>query len=250
VFSLIPPSAYVYKKTDPPAIVGNNVAVLRTDDNEYVSTYLNTPDGRRLFEHQALAVGSSLAGHIRVSVAQLREIRIPVLPLEELNAVSDAAIAAASLNELEALRQQLERTKHELELTRAELEIKRQADNGDVLQTLRFVALQNAKILEQQQVANAKLDHLVAVVGTILVDIGDIKKGSRSDEEKLVRICQKLDTLTEGDTDEIRTIQEYVAVVQSWLDRWSLLDGLTQRFLPSAEQLYDFLEKQVSAEWH
>ncbi len=249
VFSLLPPSAYVYKTTDPPSIAGNNVAVLRTHDNEYVSTFMNTPEGKRLFERQAHSIGSSLAGHVRVSVADLREIRIPVLPLEELNAVSDAAIAVASLDELQALRQELERVQHELELARAELKRKPQADQGQVLTTLQFVVHQNAKILEQQEVASAKLDHLVAVVGTVLVDIGDIKKGGRSDEEKLVRICQKLDTLTEGATDEVRTIQEYVAVVQTWLDRWGLLDGLTQRFLPSAEQLYDLLGKQEGADF-
>ena len=121
VFSLIPPSAYVYKKTDPPAIVGNNIAVLRTHDNEYVSTYLNTPDGKRLFERQAQSVGSSLAGHVRVSVAELREIRIPVLPLEELNAVSDAAIAMASIRELEDKRLLLEKLQNRLKHVEAVL---------------------------------------------------------------------------------------------------------------------------------
>ena len=38
-------------------------------------------------------------------------------------------------------------------------------------------------------------------------------------------------------------------VVQTWLDQWNLLDTLTQRFLPSAEQLYDLLGKQDGADF-
>ena len=49
VFSLIGPNAYVYKGSDPPAIAGNNVAVLRTPNSEYINTYLSTPDGVRVF---------------------------------------------------------------------------------------------------------------------------------------------------------------------------------------------------------
>ena len=252
VVSLIAPAPYVYKATDPPAIAGNNIAVLRTRDNEYVSTYLNTPDGKKLFERQVALVGSSLAGHTRVSIADLREIRIPLLPLAELNSVSDAAIATAAPQELEELRLELLRVKHKLEVAEADLERQRQLQptgHDELLKTVRFIEIQNAKILEQQQATNAKLDQIVFALASMRGDIGGIKLSSRDDEEKLTRICAKLDAFTEAAVAETRTNQEYVEVVQTWLDRWEALDSLTQKFLPSAEQIYDLLENQPDADF-
>lgn len=261
VFSLINPSAYVYKMTDPPAIVGNNVAVLRTHDNEYVSTYLNTPDGQQLFEHQANSVGSSMSGLVYVSVSELRQIRIPVLPIEELNAVSDAAIATASIHELEDKRLFLERLNNKLKHAEAALgpvspiledSIPAETDathHDEMLKRLTFIDIQLKKILDSQQIANAKLDQIVNALTAMRGGIDEIKQGSRNAEEKLTRICAKLDAFTEASASEVRTIQEYVDVVQTWFDRWELLHALTQKFLPSAEQIYDLLEKQKGADY-
>lgn len=252
IFSLVAPAPYVYKTTDPPAVAGDKVAVLRTPDNEYVSTYLNTPDGRKLFERQVALVGSSLGDRRRVSIAQLREIRIPLLPLAELNAVSDVAIATAAPLELEDLRLELLRVKEKLKIAEADLERQRKSqptEHDELLKTVRFIEIQNAKILEQQQATNAKLDQLVFALASMRDDIGGIKQSSREDEEKLTRICAKLDAFTEASVGGTRTIQEYVDVVQTWLDRWESLDALTQKFLPSAEQIYDLLEKQANADF-
>ena len=254
IFSLIAPAAYVYKATDPPAVAGNNVAVLRARDseNEYVSTYLNTPDGKRLFEQQAALRGVSLAGHSRLSIAELHEIRIPLLPLAELNSVSDAAIVTAAPHELEELRLELLRVKRKLEVAQADLERQRQlqpSGHDEVLKALSFLKIQTEKVLEQQQAANAKLDQIVFALASMRGDISSIKQSSRDDEEKLTRICAKLDTFTEAATAEPRTIQEFVKVVQTWLDRWDTLDALTQNFLPEAEYLYDLLEKQADADF-
>lgn len=249
--TLMRPVAYVYKATDPPAVLGHNVARIRAKDNDYIATYLNTPDGQTLFAAQVERQSRGTAINA-LAVSDLRNIRIPILPLENLNSVSDAAIETASPQELEALRQILTNVKHKLEAAEIELARERQrgsATNEETLKKLRFIASQNVKILEQQQATNAKLDQIVYVLASMRGDIGNIKQSSRDDEEKLTRICAKLDTFTEASTADSRKIQEYIEVVQTWLDRWDALDALTQKFLPSAEQLYDLLENQPDADF-
>ena len=251
VVSLMQPVAYVYKATDPPAVLGVNVARIRARDNDYVATYLNTPDGQALFAAQADRQSRGTAINT-LAVSDLRNIRIPILPLEDLNSMSDAAIESASPPELETLRQKLGSVKLKLETAEAELARERQrgsTTNEETLKKLRFIASQNAKILEQQQATNAKLDQIVYVLASMRGDIGTIKQSSRDDEEKLARICARLDTFTAAAAAETRTIQEYVEVVQTWLDRWDTLDDLTKKFLPSAEQLYDLLENQPDADF-
>jgi len=249
--SLVSPVAYVYKTSDPPAVAGNNIAVLHTPNNEYVSTFLNTPDGKRLFEKQTKLFGSSLAGNVRISLADLREIRIPILPLNDLNSVSDTAIAVAAPQELEELRLELARVNRELEIAVADLERNKLQLNqvDEILKTIQFVKIQNDKVLEQQRLTNAKLDEIAKVMASLCEDIGDIKTSSRTDEEKLARICKKLDAFAETNCNETRTIDEYIEVVQTWLDHWETLDTLTKVFLPSAEQIFDLIKSQTGADF-
>ena len=247
VVSLMRPTVYVYRETDPPSVLGWNLARIRSNENDYIATYLNTPDGQALFDAQAQrhVRGASFGA---LSVSDLRNIRIPILPIANLNSVGDNTIQLSSPSELEVLRQELLRVKHQLEVTEAKLQEQR-TPTDTILKTLKFLATQNDKILEQQQAMNAKIDLVVRSLASMREDIGDIKQSSRSDEEKLIRICANLDNFTDTATAATRSFQEYVNVVRSWLDRWDVLETLTQKFLPSAEQLYDLLEKQAGADF-
>ncbi len=249
VVSLRHPVAYVYRATDPPAVLGRDVSRIRSRDNDYIATYLNTPDGKALFEDQAWR-------HVRpsggLSTEDIQKIRIPILPIDNLNSIGNDAIKSSSPPELESLRQQLLLVKQRLEFAEAELETKRQGGlqpSETILKMIRFVATQNAKILDQQQATNAKLDHIVYVLASMRDDIGGIKQSSRDDEEKLARIAARIDAFTESTVAETKTYREYVEVVQTWLNRWETLDSLTQKFLPSAEQIYDLLERQTDADF-
>lgn len=100
------PVVYIYRQGDPPSIAGPHVAIVRSRDNEYIKTYLQTGEGLALFGGQADRAADSAAIH-PLSTSGLREIRIPIIPLADLNAVSDEAIRNASPNGLAALRQGL-----------------------------------------------------------------------------------------------------------------------------------------------
>lgn len=153
-----PFGAYVYTAEDPPAVCGDHVAVLRTKDNDYVSSYLNTPDGQTLFREQALRHSRGSDMH-RLSRHDLELIRIPILPIADLNSFGDTASSSASKQELEAKLQtirairrtefkeaELESWEAELKIRAAELDASAKAKDSEF--ELREAAA-SAKDLEQ-----------------------------------------------------------------------------------------------------
>jgi hypothetical protein len=238
--SLMQPHTYVYQPHDPRAVAGPHVAIIRAKDNEYISTYLNTADGEQLFQAQAERHASSLGGIRHLSISGLREIRIPILPLDDLNAVSDKRIKEAPADELEIMRKEILWLKKKLEAAEAQLEQERR---GDFSAHMRFIKQQFALVLEQQQTTNTKLNHIINILTTMSEDVCSIKRSSRDDAEKFTRIYSKLDLWMEEATGQKRTMEKYTLVVRDWLDHWDRLEPLTQTFLPSAEHLYDELER-------
>ena len=243
LISLVRPSAYVYRDGDPPAVAGMHVAVLRADDNQYIATYLNTSDGREAFQAQAErhARGTTIES---LSIRDLREIRVPILPLEQLNTISDQAIGDADAIELDRLRTELLRVKHQLETAEAQLAESRQTSNHH-----RLVESRLNKILEQQQAMNARMDQVVHVLAGMREQITAIQSSSRSEDERLLQISQQLDNWMESSIAERRTYENYIEIVQSWFDHWDRLDDLTRKFLPSAEHLYDTLAEHEDADF-
>ena len=76
VVSLTRPVAYVYKATDPPAVIGPNIAVIRSTGNDRVAASVNSPEGKALFQAQ---VNRRVQGMpCALSIDDLREIRIPI----------------------------------------------------------------------------------------------------------------------------------------------------------------------------
>ena len=240
VVSLMQPHTYVYQRHDPRAVAGPHVAIIRAKDNEYISTYLNTADGRQLFQAQAKRHASTLGGIRHLSISALREIRIPILPLDDLNAVSDKGIRAATADELDVLREEILRLKKKLEKAEAQLEQERR---GDISAHERLVEQRLSLILERQQVMQATVDRIVFILTTMREDVCSIKRSSRDDAEKFARMYSKLDLWMEEAAGQKRTMEEYTRVVRTWLDHWDRLEPLTQIFLPSAEHLYDELER-------
>lgn len=44
---------YFFKKGDPPSIISNNLAIIRSANDDYIMSYLQTTDGKRIFSEQA-----------------------------------------------------------------------------------------------------------------------------------------------------------------------------------------------------
>ena len=253
VISLVRPTAYVYRETDPPAVIGHNMVAISTEDNDYLASYLNTPQGREQFSLQAERRTTGVQIQ-RLSVRELENIRIPVLPLQELNSIGNQHIATASSSELEALRTELLQVKHQLEFTEAQLANERASrqdrrDSSTEVPGLQFFNEQFGKIEASLNGLHQKVDNMARALSTIAIEIGSVKESSREDEEKLAQIEAKLDRFVETSATEQRTLREFVVVVQRWLCDWDSLEQLTQIFLPSAEQIYDLLQRNETCDY-
>jgi hypothetical protein len=113
---------YVYQKSDPPAIVNNSCAIIRSDGkSDYIASYLRTITGERDFLEKA---SKATAGAFipRLSVQDLVHIPIPILPFAELALLGDAQIERASGKDLEAIKKELESREGEIERLRTENE--------------------------------------------------------------------------------------------------------------------------------
>jgi hypothetical protein len=236
VVSLMPPRAYVYQARDPAAVAGPHVALIRARANEYISTYLNTDDGKQLFQAQAERAAYRYRDLHRLSVSALRELRIPILPLENLNAVSDKSIGIATANELLVLQDLMIELGKRLEAMESMVKQRFDLENASSDLHKRFVG-------ERLDLIDAKLDHIVHMLSTMREDIRSIKHSSRDDVEKFARMYSRLDSWMEAAVGQKQTMEEYTCVVRTWLDHWDRLEPLTRTFLPSAEHLYDELEK-------
>jgi hypothetical protein len=105
---------YVYASTDPAAIAGSTCAVIRSGESEYIASYLHTAEGQSLFLKQTWNAAKTDEAAL-LAVKDLQNIKIPLLPFDNLEKISDRKIAASSLQELKTLRIEIEQLKAELE---------------------------------------------------------------------------------------------------------------------------------------
>ena len=106
---------YSYKHTDPPAVAANSLAVIRPLKDTFLSDYLNTSSGReRLLQKAARKTSGA---HIpRITIKDLREIRIPLLEPSEIQKLAQSQLSLVG-NELldliargESIRQEFKST--------------------------------------------------------------------------------------------------------------------------------------------
>jgi restriction endonuclease S subunit len=97
----------IYRETDPQAVINSSCAIIRAPEtNDYIVSYLQTLQGRDDFLHSATnaTVGSLIP---RLSISDLSQIEIPLLPVAELQRLGDEHIQASTNDELIALRNDL-----------------------------------------------------------------------------------------------------------------------------------------------
>ena len=111
---------YLYEKGDPSAVVNNSCAIIRAgQQSDYIVSYLRTVQGADDFLERA---NRATKGNVirRVSTNDLREIEIPILPIEKLSRLGDTRIERTSPKQLLELQRELESKNTEIEKLRAE----------------------------------------------------------------------------------------------------------------------------------
>jgi hypothetical protein len=105
----------VFGDDDPPAVVNNSCAIIRSSQNgDYIGSYLRTIEGEHDFQAKASKV--TRGGAISyLSVASLASIQVPILPIEELSRLGDVSIRQSTKPELIYLKLALESKNAEIE---------------------------------------------------------------------------------------------------------------------------------------
>jgi len=232
---------YVYQTGDIPAIASNNLAIIRSSKQDYILSYLQTDDGKRVFKTQAedLRKGVSIP---HLSIKDLASIKIPILPIADLNALGDTTISRSTESQLLDALVQLNEYKNQIQA------LEKEKENFTSLKA--FIDNRFNKVESQLEVVNKKLDDLFSLLKELKTDFEQIQKLPREDEEKLFKLCQKIDSkLDTVYNKEQQTIEGYIEEIKRWLDLWERLDLQSQKFLPIAEFIFDELSKLQDADY-
>ncbi|MFN3772857.1 N-6 DNA methylase [Cloacibacterium normanense] len=232
---------YVYQTGDFPAIASNNLAIIRSSKQDYILSYLQTDEGKRIFKTQAedLRKGVTIP---HLSIKDLASIKIPILPIADLNALGDATISRSTEAQLRDALEQLNDYKNQIQVLEKEKE--------SLTSLKAFIDNRFNKVESQLEVMNKKLDDLLSLLKELKTDFEQIQKLPREDEEKLFKLCQKIDAkLDTVYNKEQHTIEGYIEEIKRWLDLWEMLDLQSQKFLPIAEFIFDELSKLQDADY-
>nr|WP_263327079.1 restriction endonuclease subunit S [Neobacillus sp. Marseille-Q6967] len=232
---------YIYKETDPPAIASRDIAIIRSANNEYIKTYLHTKEGKKLYSLQVDRKSRGVPQSRRLTVRDIKNIRIPLLPLDNLNVVSDKGIESATQSELLELKEKIvllrEKYKHEKSRNR---ELNDLANNRyeKILQAISINSSSMSSLNQRMDEFNEKVSYLIDLVSDMEKDIKQIKLEGKNELEVIQNIMNKIDSAVNQIT--LETYDTYVEKTKEWIvPHWDKLHDLSKRMLPSADMLFD-----------
>jgi SAM-dependent methyltransferase len=227
---------YVHKEDGKEWIITQNFAIIRSTNNTYISTYLQTPDGQDLWKKQAdrIMVGLSLS---HISILSLKNILIPILPLSDLNFLDEDYLKNASLQNLYKLEGNLKQL-----IAQYQEKSLHQNFSKEILRILQAQEERTKRIEAKVDNVNSKIDSVLSALVELNNDLSKIKNNKRDDEEKISRMYFDIDNkLSELIKEQTNNIQFYQDEIKKWLDDWSLLHSSSSSFLTSAELIFDHL---------
>lgn len=232
---------YIYKQNDPPSIASNNLAIIRSNSDDYIVSYLQTEDGKRIFSEQAkdMTIGNIIP---HINIKDIQNIRIPILPLSDLNVFGNSAIENATAEELLLLEEIVKSYKTQIE----ELKI----GNESLQISKSFIDDRFDRIEKQLEIVNTKLDSLLQLIQDLSKEFQEIKSSNSSSEDKLSLLCSELDSKIEMLlTNNIDQIKKFETMLSKWFEfEWDKLENLSKSYLPTAELLFSQLSKIEDAD--
>ncbi len=234
---------YVHNLDDIKFIANQHIIILRGKNAEYVATYLNTDSGLSLFNQQIKrhARGGALP---TISIQDLANIQIPILPITDLEYASRRKLEKLSYQELLEIKE-----KYELLKTKYSNLKNRKTVNPHVEQ---LISLQNTlqQVLsnqhEQTRILNtieSSIDDIKNVMLKLSVDFKEIKSLPRDIEERITRLYKKLEEQISNLHFEQNQIDSYINEIKNWLYYYDLLEVKSQKYLPEAEYIFDHISK-------
>lgn len=220
---------YVHQAAAQETVISENYVIIRSTESSYINTYLQTPDGQDLLWQQARgkAKGSVLP---RLSLSDLYNLIIPILPLSELNFLSEEWLKSATTEKLLQLENQLKGLISVYEIGSLHLNLTK-----EIL----------IKVTSQEEITKRieeKIDVAISALQELTSEISAIKNNKRDDDEKIRRIYYGIDEKLKQLTDQqVKEIAFYQNEIKKWLNDWQLLHSSSSTFLTSAELIFDYL---------
>lgn len=220
---------YIHSVNSAETVITENFVVIRSKENNYINTYLQTQEGKDFLWQQAdgYSTGSVMS---RLTLSALSDFLIPILPLSELDFVSEEWLKSASPEKLFQLETQL----------KGLISI---YETGSIHLNLTKEIL--LKVTSQETISKRiedKIDVALTVLQKLNSDITVIKNNKRDDDEKIRRIYFEIDEkLKQLTNKQKKEISYYQNEIKKWLDDWQLLHSSSSNFLTSAELIFDHL---------
>ncbi len=233
---------YIHSDTSLKIVAGPHTIILRSENSEYLSTYLNTKEGRELFNQQ---IKRNLKGVMPlISISDIRAFRIPILPIENLNTLSIVNLETKSEKELNLLKEQLETHKNKVQNLKDENLVLKSR-----LSVINKIISKIDEVLENQETIKQKIDEVLVKLQTINDEFKCIKELPRDDETKILRMQKQLDEKLSKLISQNTDINNYVQEIKIWLEFWDVLEVKSKEFIPQAEYLLDQLSKLENADF-
>ena len=241
---------HIYHGGEIQAFASNNIAIIRSSKQDYIFSYLQTEEGQSIFKRQATDLRKGVVLP-HVTLKDLGNIKIPILPISELNTLGNESIEKHSKVELLGYREQLKNLiPNEINKFNEPAIVYGGISLNNEGIWLNFILDRLNRIDNRLEVLDNKVDALIDTIRVLQSDFLNIQSLRRDDEEKIFRLYQKIDIkLREINTNHKITIDGYIEEIKRWLDLWEKLDVHSQKFLPIAEFIFDELSKIDDADF-
>lgn len=234
---------YIHYSDEDKYIANQHIVILRGKNAEYVATYLSTKSGLNLFNQQ---INRHKRGNIApvISLQDLANIQIPILPISDLELASKNKLEKLSYNELINIREKYNLLKVEYSnLINDKIASPHQEQLESLQQTLEQVLTNQHQHTLRLTKIESKIDDIKTVILNISNDFKDIQNLPRDIEEKILRLNKKLEEQISNLHFEQKQIDTYIKEIKNWFDYYDILESKSQKYLPEAEYIFDHISK-------
>ncbi len=224
-------SFYVHTDTEKKIIAFQQFIILRGKNADYVATYLNTDNGIKLFNQQ---IERHARGNVMptISISDLKNIEIPILPIEDLELASKRKLEKLSYNELLVIKEKYEK-----------LKIVYQDSKDSHRQILEIMQQNHSEVMSTMGRIENKVDDVKSILTELVSDFNSIKKLPREIDDRINRLNQNLDTKLNELISDQKQLDFYITEIKRWFDFYDLLETKSKKYLPEAEYIFDHISK-------
>lgn len=234
---------YIHNYDDNKFIANQHIVILRGKNAEYVATYLNTDSGLGMFNQQIKRHARGVA-FPTISIQDLKNIQIPILPIADLEYASKSKLENLSYEELLDIKQKYDLLKTKYSDLKNEKAVSQHEEQLQSLQnTLQQVLSNQLEHTQKLTIIESKIDDIKTVIFNLSVDFKEIQNLPREIEEKISRLNKKLEDQISNLHFEQKQIDTYIKEIKNWFDYYDLLESKSQKYLPEAEYIFDHISK-------